>query len=684
MPRRHFVVALAVAASSLVAACGEQGIQLSKSDPNYEGAQDLRAALLGLPHAVGRRHAGLRRSRPTAGSTRTVRTSTPATRARPGALRDRERRLLLRPDAAGHRRRRGGREGRGVRRGVLRAAARGDGARGDRPLPCSTSRRSARIRSRSARRSPGGATAPTRSSTACSRSTSGGASCCPRSRGSRRSRTPRRRRSRRPSRRARTRRTRSPRCRRSRAAARRCARSSTACRPTSTRRSRSCRTRPTPPPPTRTRSSTSAARPDARARTTSSWPAPGSTWRRARASRAPASPTSRATSCCSSWRSCAGRSSVLGGKGFVPVVPPVLVREEALYGTGFLPDTEQQIYRLADDPLYLVGTSEVALASLHAGEILDGDRLPLRYAGFSPASGARPARPAATRAACSACTSSTRSRCSRSSSRRRPSTSTSGCSPTRRRSSPRSASRTASSTSRVAELGSSAAKKYDCEAWLPGQQRYRELTSTSNTTDFQARRLNIRYRTEGGGPRHVATLNGTAVAVGRTLIAIVENGAARRRLGRDPRGPACVGCAGGAAGKRRLMDETPITPDDPDIPDAPPPPERRRSRDPRPAARRARRARRGRRAAARLPGVRAAPGGLTDSGQHHRDGEHEEGAQRRGGPEPDGAGSSVGCAGASCWRRCATAAASPFGSKHPSAQGQPARARAPRSLRHSS
>src|SRR5688500_19968063 len=73
---------------------------------------------------------------------------------------------------------------------------------------------------------------------------------------------------------------------------------------------------------------------------------------------------------------------VLRGKGFVPVVPPVLVREEALYGTGFLPDTEQQIYRLADDPLYLVGTSEVALASLHAGEILDA--VPVRYAGFSP------------------------------------------------------------------------------------------------------------------------------------------------------------------------------------------------------------------------------------------------------------------------------------------------------------
>jgi seryl-tRNA synthetase len=76
----------------------------------------------------------------------------------------------------------------------------------------------------------------------------------------------------------------------------------------------------------------------------------------------------------------------------------------------------------------------------------------------------------------------------------------------------------------VGELGASAVKKYDCEAWLPGQRRFRELTSTSNTTDFQARRLNIRYRPEGGGPRHAATLNGTAVAVGRTLIALIENG----------------------------------------------------------------------------------------------------------------------------------------------------------------
>jgi seryl-tRNA synthetase len=215
---------------------------------------------------------------------------------------------------------------------------------------------------------------------------------------------------------------------------------------------------------------------------------------------------------------------VLAGKGFEPVVPPVLVREEALYGTGFLPDTEQQIYRLADDALYLTGTSEVALASLHAGEIVDGDRLPLRYAGFS----------SCFRREAGAAGRDTR-----------------GLFRVHQFDKVEMFSFVAPEDARdeherllaneeqiltalaipsrvvniaVTDLGSSAAKKYDCEAWLPGQQRFRELTSTSNTTDFQSRRLNIRYRTESGAPRHVATLNGTAVAVGRTLIALLENG----------------------------------------------------------------------------------------------------------------------------------------------------------------
>jgi seryl-tRNA synthetase len=202
----------------------------------------------------------------------------------------------------------------------------------------------------------------------------------------------------------------------------------------------------------------------------------------------------------------------------------VLVREQALYGTGMLPDTEQQIYALADDDLYLVGTSEVALASLHAGEILAGEELPRRYAGFSTCF----------RREAGAAGKDTR-----------------GifrvhqfdkvemfCFVTPEESVAEHERLLVIEESiltelnipyrvlaiAVDELGASAAKKYDCEAWLPSQQRFRELTSCSNTTDFQARRLDIRYRAPDGKPATVHTLNGTAVAVGRTIIALLENG----------------------------------------------------------------------------------------------------------------------------------------------------------------
>ena len=216
---------------------------------------------------------------------------------------------------------------------------------------------------------------------------------------------------------------------------------------------------------------------------------------------------------------------VLRGHGFEPVVPPVLVREEALYGTGFLPDTEQQIYRLADDPLYLVGTSEVPLASLHAGEILDAGRLPLRYAGFS---------------SCFRREAGAAGRDTRGIFRVHQfdkvemycfvEPDASGEEHERLLAIEEEILQALEIPYRVVniavdDLGSSAAKKYDCEAWLPGQGRYRELTSTSNTTDFQARRLDIRARAAGGPPHTVHTLNGTAVAVGRTLIALLENGA---------------------------------------------------------------------------------------------------------------------------------------------------------------
>ena len=216
--------------------------------------------------------------------------------------------------------------------------------------------------------------------------------------------------------------------------------------------------------------------------------------------------------------------SQLDDRGFTPVVPPVLVREQALFGTGMLPDTEQQLYRVPEDELYLVGTSEVPLASLHAGEILAADQLPLRYAGFSPCF--RREAGAAGK-------------------------DTHGLFRVHQFDKVEMFTFVEPDVSRdeherllaieeeilqalaipyrvvniaVDDLGASAAKKYDLEAWLPGQSRFRELTSCSNTTDFQARRLDVRYRpAEGEGARHAHTLNGTAVAVGRTIIAIAEN-----------------------------------------------------------------------------------------------------------------------------------------------------------------
>ncbi len=216
---------------------------------------------------------------------------------------------------------------------------------------------------------------------------------------------------------------------------------------------------------------------------------------------------------------------VLRAKGFEPVVPPVLVREEALFGTGFLPDTEQQIYALPDDGLYLAGTSEVPLASLHGGEILDAERLPLRYAGFSP---------------CFRREAGAAGRDTRGIFRVHQFDKVEMFSFVEPEESEAEHERLLAAEEEilqalaipyrvvniaVTDLGSSAVKKYDCEAWLPGQERFRELTSTSNTTDFQARRLDVRARpATGGSPRHVHTLNGTAVAVGRTLIALLENG----------------------------------------------------------------------------------------------------------------------------------------------------------------
>ncbi|MBV9604364.1 MAG: serine--tRNA ligase [Solirubrobacterales bacterium] len=214
----------------------------------------------------------------------------------------------------------------------------------------------------------------------------------------------------------------------------------------------------------------------------------------------------------------------LRGEGFEPVIPPVLVRERALYGTGFLPDTEQQIYRLPDDDLYLVGTSEVALASLHDDEILSASDLPLRYAGFST---------------CFRREAGAAGKDTRGIFRVHQFDKVEMFSFVEPDQGPAEHERLLAVEESILgdleipyrvvaiavdDLGASAASKFDCEAWLPGQGRYRELTSTSNTTDYQARRLGIRYRPAEGRPEHVHTLNGTAVAVGRTIIALLENG----------------------------------------------------------------------------------------------------------------------------------------------------------------
>jgi len=214
---------------------------------------------------------------------------------------------------------------------------------------------------------------------------------------------------------------------------------------------------------------------------------------------------------------------ILTAKGFLPVIPPVLVREEAMFGTGFLPTDAVNIYVTREDDLYLVGTSEVSLAAFHMGEILDESSLPIRMAGYSTCF-------------------------------RREAGSygkdLGGMFRVHQFDKVEMFSFTRPEHSRdeheflvgveeeivgnldlpyrvvniaAGDLGLAAAKKYDIEGWLPGQARYRELTSCSNCTDYQARRLQTRVRRGGGAIEVLHTLNGTATAVGRTLIAILEN-----------------------------------------------------------------------------------------------------------------------------------------------------------------
>lgn len=214
--------------------------------------------------------------------------------------------------------------------------------------------------------------------------------------------------------------------------------------------------------------------------------------------------------------------NMLSEKGFTPTVPPVLVRENALYGTGFFPDDAEQVYEIPNDDLFLVGTSEVPLAALHTNEILNIKELPIRYAGFST---------------CFRREAGTYGK------------DTTGifrvhqfdkvemfsfCDPSKSEeehefilSVEEELLQALEIPYRVVDvcagdLGASAAKKFDIEAWIPSQNTYREVTSCSNTTDYQARRLNIRTKNEEK-TSVLHTLNGTAIAVGRILIALIEN-----------------------------------------------------------------------------------------------------------------------------------------------------------------
>ncbi|MFN2389150.1 MAG: serine--tRNA ligase [Actinomycetota bacterium] len=210
-------------------------------------------------------------------------------------------------------------------------------------------------------------------------------------------------------------------------------------------------------------------------------------------------------------------------RGFTPVIPPVLVRRHAMYGTGFFPTEENEFYRDPRDELFLTGTSEVALAALHSDEVLDESMLPVRYAGFSTNF----------RREAGSYGKDTKGLIRvhqfdkvEQFSYAHPDDSWDEFATIR------------ANQERIlhalelpyrvvvmcgGDLGAPASKKVDNEAWLPGAERYLELTSATNATDFQARRFQVRFRASGSKARLVHTLNGTATAVGRTIAALLEN-----------------------------------------------------------------------------------------------------------------------------------------------------------------
>ena len=212
----------------------------------------------------------------------------------------------------------------------------------------------------------------------------------------------------------------------------------------------------------------------------------------------------------------------LAAEGLVPMVTPVLVKEMALFGTGFFPGDRRQVYAIPSDDLFLAATSEISLAAYHADEILDPGDLPLRYAGFST---------------CFRREAGAHGKDTGGIFRVHQFDKVEMFSFTRPEDSPAEHERILSIEEKLVrelelpyrvvnvaagDLGASAAKKYDIEAWFPSWNTFREITSCSNTTDYQARRLKIRMRTPGGN-RLVHTLNGTAVAIGRVIIALLEN-----------------------------------------------------------------------------------------------------------------------------------------------------------------
>lgn len=215
----------------------------------------------------------------------------------------------------------------------------------------------------------------------------------------------------------------------------------------------------------------------------------------------------------------------LVSKGFQPVIPPVLVKEQSMYATGFFPADRNEIYSVnpGEDDLFLVGTSEVPLTMLHATEILENEKLPIRYAGYSSCFRREAGSYGKDTAGIIRVHQFNKIEMY------------SFCHPDKSEQEHELIRETEEEIMQdlgfhyqvvnicAGDLGAPASKKYDIEVWIPTQEKFRELTSCSNCTDFQARRAKIRFKDSNGKKQYLHTLNGTACAVGRTLVALLEN-----------------------------------------------------------------------------------------------------------------------------------------------------------------